>query len=277
MGRTGHRDGDSFQGSARLNSSNTGGAAGIDLCVGSNLIIGIAFGGAHTDFSLDGRAQNGTASSGFAGSYGSWASGPLYINLGLSYGRNEYNTTRNVAINTLNEIATGSFAGNQFASRLEAGLHLHFSGYGITPFFGLSGQVLRQNGYSENAVNTTTGQPGITGLNTQGQTSTAPLPYLGGEASTTYNFGEHVTFTPRLRLSWGRETSMDRQSTSSFQSLPGATFTVNGAAPARNTANVRAGFDADLFGLLEAYAQVDSALASGGNGFAAAAGIRMAW
>jgi hypothetical protein len=44
-----------------------------------------------------------------------------------------------------------------------------------------------------------------------------------------------------------------------------------GAPAARNTANIRAGVDGDLFGLVEFYAQVDSALASGGNGFTASA------
>ena len=64
------------------------------------------------------------------------------------------------------------------------------------------------------------------------------------------------------------------------QLLPGAVWGVvhrQRRAPARSGLNLRAGVDGDLFGLIEFYAQVDSAIAAGGNGFSAAAGVRMAW
>jgi outer membrane autotransporter protein len=272
-----HRDGDPTLGSARTNMSDGGGAAGADMCAGPNLVVGFAFGGAASEFSLDGRGANGTTRAGLAGTYGAWSMGPLYVNLGLAYARNEFSTTRNVVAGTLNERATGDFNGNQFASRLEAGWHFRFGGYSLTPFIGATGQVLRQSGFSETATNTATGQPGVTGLNTQANTSFAPLPTIGASASKTFEISETTSITPRLRVSWGYETSTGRQSTSSFQALSGASFTANGARPARSGLNVRAGVDGDLFGLIEFYAQVDSAIAAGGNGFSAAAGLRMAW
>jgi outer membrane autotransporter protein len=247
------------------------------MCLGSNLRVGFAVGGASSEFTLDGRTASGSTRAGLAGTYGSWASGPFYIDIALGYGHSDFSTTRNVALNAINERATADFTGNQFASRLEAGYHFNVRGYSLIPFIGATGQVLRQNGASENAVNTTTGQPGVTGLNTQAHTSYAPLPTLGASASKTFELSETTTITPRLRVSWGYETSADRQSTGSFQALSGASFTVNGARPARSGLNLRAGVDGDLFGLIEFYGQVDSAIASGGNGFSAAAGVRMAW
>jgi uncharacterized protein with beta-barrel porin domain len=277
LGLGGHRDGDAGIGSARLGSSSAGGAAGADMCIGSNFVLGITVGAATTDFSLDGRAASGTARTGFVGTYGSWSFGPVYVDIGLAYLRNEYSTTRTATVNTLNEIATGDFAGNQVASRMEAGWRFHVRGFQLVPFVGLSGQVLRQNSYGETAVSTATGQPGVLGLNMQGATTNAPLPVLGGEASTTWEIGELLTITPRLRLSWGRETSTDRKASGSFQSLPGANFTVNGAPAARSAINVRAGVDIDVLRFFEAYAQFDGALAAGGSGFAGTAGVRMTW
>jgi outer membrane autotransporter protein len=274
---SGHRDGDTTLGSARLNASDGGAAAGGDMCLGPNLRVGFALGGASSEFTLDGRTASGNTRAGLAGTYGSWASGPFYVDLALAYGHSDFSTTRNVALNAINERATADFTGNQFASRLEAGFHMRFRGYSFIPFIGATGQVLRQNGASENAVDTANGQPGVTGLNTQAHTSYAPLPTLGASASKTFEIGETTTITPRLRVSWGYETSADRQSSGSFQALSGASFTVNGARPARSGLNLRAGVDGDLFGLIEFYAQVDSAIASGGNGFSAAAGVRMAW
>jgi outer membrane autotransporter protein len=264
-------------GSARLNSSNGGGAAGVDVCVAPNLVVGIAVGGAASDFSLDGRGASGDARSVFFGTYGSWTFGPLYVDLGLAYGNNQYSTTRSASLNAINERATGDFSGNQFASRLETGWRFTIGGYELTPFVGVSAQVLHQSGFNEATTNTATGQPGILGLSYRGATTDAPLPYLGGQAATTYRFGELVTVSPRLRLSWGRETSTGRQASGSFQSIPGASFTVNGARAARNAVNLRLGVDAEIAGLVELYARVDSALSSGGSGFAAAAGVRMAW
>ena len=274
---SGHRDGDAIQGSARLNASDGGAAGGADMCLGPNLRVGFALGGASSEFTLDGRTASGNTRAGLAGTYGSWASGPLYLDIALAYGRSDFSTTRNIALNALTERATADFTGNQFASRFEAGFHFSFRGYSFIPFIGATGQVLRQNGASEGAVNTATGQPGILGLNTQAHTSYAPLPNLGASASKTFQIGETTTITPRLRVSWGYETSADRQSSGSFQALSGASFTVNGARPARSGLNLRAGVDGDLFGLIEFYAQVDSAIAAGGNGFSAAAGVRMAW
>jgi uncharacterized protein with beta-barrel porin domain len=253
--------------------SDGGGATGADVCAGPGLVIGVALGGAESSFSLDGRTASGTTRAALAGTYGSYNLGPLYLNLGLAYSHSQFSTTRN----TINEVANANFQGNQFASRLEAGWHFHFGSYSVTPFIGAGGQVLQQTAFNEQAVNTTTGLPGVTGLNTQGQTTTAPLPFLGAEASTTYNLSETTTITPRVRLSWGRETSTGRQSTSAFQALQGASFTVNGARAATNTANIRAGVDGDLFGLIEFYAQVDTAIAAGGGGLSASAGVRMAW
>jgi outer membrane autotransporter protein len=62
-----------------------------------------------------------------------------------------------------------------------------------------------------------------------------------------------------------------------FQTLPTASFTVMGAAPARDAAIVGAGVDVGLGRNVALYARIDSELSGSGSAYAGSGGLRITW
>ena len=254
-----------------------GGAFGADVQLMPNLLVGGAVGGAGSDFSLDGRSANGTARLVSFALYGSWTMGPLYVDATAAYGLAQFSTTRIATQGTILERATGDFDGSQYGGRVEAGWRFRMQRYELTPFVGVTVQSLHQDGYSESSTNFTSGAPGILGLSYQAQTTTSVRSTLGGQAATTFQLGERLTLTPRLRAAWAHEFNADRQVSATFLSIPAASFTVNGARPARDAALVSAGIDVGIGRNVTVYAQFDSELAGSGNAYAGSGGLRVSW
>jgi uncharacterized protein with beta-barrel porin domain len=277
FGLGGSRDGDGSVGSGRLGYTMGGGAFGADAEIAPNLVIGGAVAAAASYFSLDSRASSGDARTIFFGLYGSWTSGPLYVDAALSYGHGQFTTKRTITSGTTTELANGAFDGNQYGGRIEAGWRFMVQRYELTPFAGLAVQALQQDGYRESTSDATTFAPGILGLSYQGETTTSVRSFLGGQAATTYRLGERMTVSPRLRLAWAHEFSADRQVNASFLSIPGAAFTVSGARPPRDSAIVGAGVDLALGRNVALFAQFDGDLSADGNAYAGTGGLRISW
>jgi outer membrane autotransporter protein len=277
FGLSGNRDGDGTVGSARLGYSMGGGSFGADVQLNPNLLLGGAIGGAGSDFSLDGRSASGTARAMFFALYGSWTMGPLYVDATATYGLASFSTNRIATQGTILERATGDFDGHQVGGRVEAGWRFRIQHYELTPFAGVTVQSLHQDAYSENATNFTSGAPGILGLSYQAQSTTSVRSTLGAQAATTFQLGERLSVTPRLRAAWAHEFNDDRQVNASFLSIPGAAFTVSGARPARDAALVSAGVDVGIGRNVTVYAQFDSELAGSGNAYAGSGGLRVSW
>jgi uncharacterized protein with beta-barrel porin domain len=254
FGLSGNRDGNGGTGSARLGYSMGGGAAGIDVQLKPNLLLGAAIGAAGSGFSLAGTGASGDARTVFFGLYGSWTMDPLYVDAAASYGHGQFSTTRTATLGTTSERVSGEFGGNQYGGSVEAGWWFMVQRYELAPFAGVVVQALHQDGYTETTTNTATNLPGILGLTYQPETTTSVRSFLGGQASTTFDIGERLTVSPRIRLAWAHEFTADRQVSASFLSLPGAAFTVSGARPARDAAIVGAGVDIGIGRSIALYA-----------------------
>jgi outer membrane autotransporter protein len=163
--------------------------------------------------------------------------GPLYVDATATYGLAQFSTNRIATQGTFVERATGDF----------------------------------------DLDNVNSGAPGILGLTYQHQTTTSVRSTLGGQAATTFQFGERLSVTPRLRAAWAHEFNADRQVNASFLSIPGAAFTINGARPARDAALVSAGVDVGMGRNVTVYAHFDGELAGSGNAYAGSGGLRVSW
>lgn len=276
FGLGGSRDGDAAAGSARLSYAMGGGAVGIDVAVSPQLLLGAAIGGAASNFSYVGQSSSGDSRTVTFGVYGSWTTGPFYVDGALSYGHARFSTSRTVTVGSVTDRATASFGGNQFGAQAETGWRRRFGIMDVTPFAGLAVQALWQNAYSETAVDLATNGPGTMGLSFKASAATSVRSQLGGEVATTFRVGDRVTVTPRLRIAWAHEFVTDRQVNASFQTLPGSTFAVEGARPARDAAIVGAGVDIGFARNIGFFARFDGDLAPGGSAFAGSGGLRIA-
>jgi outer membrane autotransporter protein len=277
FGLGGGRDGDAGTGSARLGYSIGGAAAGFDVALSPDLLLGLSAGGAGSGFALDGQPASGTARTIFFGAYGGWRRGPFYAAASAGYGHGQFSTTRTIVVGTTSELATGAFDGNQVGGRVEAGWGFAFDRWRVTPFAGVTTQALRQNAYAESVRDLATGLPGTLGLSYQAQTTTSVRSQLGVEAGTRFMLGERTTLAPRLRAAWAHEFVATRQVNASFLSLPAAAFTVSGARPARDAALVTAAVDLAFGRAVSLYAQFDGDLAAGGSAYAGSGGVRISW
>jgi outer membrane autotransporter protein len=277
FGLSGARDGDADAGFSRLSYSMGGGAAGFDVALDPNLLLGASVAGGGSSYALAGQPASGTARSVYFGLYGSWTTGPLYLDATLGYAHGTFTTTRTITVGATSEHAEGDFDGNQYGGRIETGWRFDVGRAQLVPFAGVTVQALRQNPYAESTRNLATNAPGTMGLSYAGETTTSVRSFLGAEATTAFSLDARTIVTPRIRLAWGHEFNLDRQVNAAFLSLPAAAFTVAGARPARDAALVSAGVDVALGRTVALYAQFDGDISGSGNAYAGTGGIRISW
>ena len=81
----------------------------------------------------------------------------------------------------------------------------------------------------------------------------------------------------RARAAWVHEFDSTRDVLATFQALPGATFTVNGASPAHNAALTSAAAELRLASNLSFIAKFDGQFADGARTYAGTATLRQTW
>ena len=83
--------------------------------------------------------------------------------------------------------------------------------------------------------------------------------------------------TLRGRAAWAHDWNTDRNAVATFQSLPGATFTVNGAQPSANAALLSAGADLAWGNGWTLAATFDGEFSSTTRGYAGKGSLRRVW
>jgi uncharacterized protein with beta-barrel porin domain len=81
----------------------------------------------------------------------------------------------------------------------------------------------------------------------------------------------------RGRLAWAHDWVSDPSLTPLFQTLPGASFVVNGATPAKDSALVSAGAEYRLANGVTLLAKFDGELARGSQTYAGTGTVRYTW
>jgi uncharacterized protein with beta-barrel porin domain len=83
--------------------------------------------------------------------------------------------------------------------------------------------------------------------------------------------------TLRGRLAWAHDWVSDLSLAAAFQTLPGASFIVNGATPARNSALASAGAELRLVNGVTLLAKFDGEFASPSSTYAGTGTVRYTW
>jgi uncharacterized protein with beta-barrel porin domain len=126
------------------------------------------------------------------------------------------------------------FNANAWSGRLEGGYRLvapTFGGLGLTPYAAGQFTTFDLPGYAESVL----GGSNAFALDYAAKSVTATRSELGLRTDKSFAMQDGV-LTLRGRLAWAHDFNSDRTVAATFQTLPGASFVVNGAAIASDSA-----------------------------------------
>ena len=225
-------DGNVLTGSNNATSRLFGSAVGADYLFSPNTLAGFALAGGGTNFSVNGL---GTGRSDLfqAGAYLRHVDGPAYVSAALAYGWQDITTDRDVTIAGIDRLRA-EFNANAYSGRVEGGYRFVapvIGGVGITPYAAGQFTTFDLPSYLEHAV---VGSNDFA-LAYGSKSVTDTRSELGIRTDKSF-VAQSGIVTLRGRFAWAHDFDPDRNVFATFQALPGASFVVNGARPASDSA-----------------------------------------
>jgi uncharacterized protein with beta-barrel porin domain len=225
-------DGNTALGSNNTTSNIAGTAVGADYLISPNTLAGFALAGGGTSFSV---ANGGTGRSDLFqfGAYVRHTNGPAYLAAALAYGWQDVTTNRAVTIAGLDQLRA-EFNANAYSGRLEGGYRFVSPatlGAGITPYAAAQFVTFDLPAYMEQVVSGTNNFA----LGYSAKDVTDVRSELGIRTDKSWLVNDGI-LTLRGRFAWAHDFDPDRSIAATFQSLPSASFVVNGAAQAVDSA-----------------------------------------
>jgi uncharacterized protein with beta-barrel porin domain len=225
-------DGNATLGSNTATSRVFGVAAGADYRFSPYTIAGFALAGGGTNFNVNGF---GTGRSDLfqAGAFVRHTVGPAYISAALAYGWQDVTTDRTVTVAGIDRLRA-EFNANAFSGRIEGGYRFvapWAGGIGITPYAAGQFTTFDLPVYAEQAI---VGSNQFA-LAYGAKSVTDTRSELGIRTDKSWAM-QSAILTLRGRLAWAHDFNPDRTIAATFQSLPGASFVVGGAAQAHESA-----------------------------------------
>ena len=225
-------DGNAAVGSNNTTSNIAGTAVGADYLFSPNTLAGFALAGGGTNFSVAGGGS-GRSDLFQAGAYLRHTNGPAYLSAALAYGWQDITTDRTVTVAGFDHLRA-EFNANAWSGRLEGGYRFVapvIGGIGITPYAAAQFVTFDLPAYAEQAL---TGASAVA-LNYAAKDVTDTRSELGIRSDKSFALQDGI-LTLRGRLAWAHDFDPNRSIAATFQSLPGASFVVNGAAQTSNSA-----------------------------------------
>jgi autotransporter-associated beta strand protein len=256
-------------GSHDLSARAAGFAAGLDYRLTPNTVVGMALAGGGTNWSLANGLGGGKSDAFQAGVYGATRWGPAYLAAAFSYTNHWMSTDRFAfAGNHL----TASFNAPSLGARVESGYRFATIVGGLTPYAAIQAQNFRTPSYSETDLN-----GGGFALAYNSRTGTDTRSELGARFDRLLAVNPNAVLTLRARLAWAHDWVSDPTLAAVFQALPGASFVVNGAAPAKDSALASAGTELRLANGVSLLGKFDGEFASRSSTYAGTGTVRYAW
>jgi autotransporter-associated beta strand protein len=225
-------DGNAAIGTNTTSSSIYGAAIGADYRFGPDTVAGFAVAGGGTSYSI---VNGGTGRSDLfqAGAFVRQNFGATYLTASAAYGWQDVTTDRYVTVAGIDHLRA-EFNTSSYSGRLELGhrfLTPWFGGVGVSPYAAAEVTAFALPSYAERAI---TGADTFA-LNYNGETATTTRSELGVRTDKSYAL-ERATLTLRGRAAWSHNFDPDSAVSATFQTLPGASFVVNGARLASDSA-----------------------------------------
>jgi uncharacterized protein with beta-barrel porin domain len=225
-------DGNAATGSNDATSRIFGTAVGADYLFSPNTIAGFALAGGGTNFIVN-NLGSGRSDLFQAGAYVRHTNGPAYISAAAAYGWQDIITDRLVTIAGVDHLRA-EFNANAWSGRVEGGYRFvapWTGGIGITPYAAGQFTTFDLPAYAEQVISGAS----AFALAYASKSVTDTRSELGLRTDKSFAMQDGI-LTLRGRLGWAHDFNPDRSIAATFQALPGASFVVNGAAQASDSA-----------------------------------------
>ena len=226
-------DGNAVVGSNDARSSVYGTAVGADYRFSPNTIAGFAMAGGGTNFSVN-TLGTGRSDLFQVGAFIRHTNGPAYVTAALAYGWQDITTDRMVTVAGLDHLRA-EFNANAWSGRVEGGYRFVAQGFGLTPYAAGQFTTFDLPAYAEQAI---VGSNQFA-LDYNSRSVTDARSELGLRTDKSFAAADGI-LTLRGRVAWAHDFDPNRSIAATFQTLPGASFVVNGAATAADSALVTA-------------------------------------
>jgi autotransporter-associated beta strand protein len=224
--------GNAALGSNSSTSNIAGTAVGADYRFSPFTIAGFALAGGGTSFSTVGGGS-GHSDLFQAGVFVRHTVGQAYVSAALAYGWQDITTNRTLNAAGLDQLRA-EFNANAYSGRIEGGYRFvipWIGGIGLTPYAAGQFTTFDLPAFAESVVSGSN----AFALAYAARDVTDIRSELGVRTDKSYAMPNGV-LTLRGRLAWAHDFDPDRSVGATFQSLPGASFVVNGAVQASESA-----------------------------------------
>jgi len=256
-------------GSHDLTATTAGFAAGLDYRLSPNSVVGVALAGGGTNWSLAQGLGGGRSDAFQAGVYGATRWGAAYLAGAFAFTDHWMSTDR---FSFAADHLTASFNAQSYGGRVEGGYRFATWYGGVTPYAAIQVQSFHTPGYSE-----VDGSGLGFGLAYNARTGTDTRSELGARFDRVLALYSNAVLALRGRLAWAHDWVSDPTLAALFQTLPGASFVVNGATPVKDSALVSAGTEYRLANGVTLLAKFDGEFASRSTTYAGTGTVRYAW
>jgi outer membrane autotransporter protein len=224
---------------------------------------------------VSGFSGQGCSDTFFAGLYGAYAQGPVYLDGVVGYAHTDNRLARSIVIPGLAaRTATGQTGANQLYGQLEGGYRFDIgtaADASITPFARLQAYSGTQNAFTENGAQSLS-------LNVAAQTTNSLRTVFGAQIGGAMDLGWREKLAVQLRLGWGHEyADTNRPVAASFLGAPSAPFTTYGISPQRDSAVVGFAANTAIADATSVYLRYEGNISGQDSSHALTAGLRMTW
>jgi autotransporter-associated beta strand protein len=263
-------DGNAALGSNSANARAFGFVGGADYRISPYTLAGFALAGGGTHFSVSGF---GTGRSDLfqAGAFVRHNVGAAYVSAAAAYGGQQVTTDRTVTVAGSDRLHA-EFNANAWSGRVEGGYRFVTPWMGITPYAAGQFTTFDLPAYAEQVLVGT----GTFALNYAAKQATDSRSELGFRTDRSFAMPNGI-LTLRGRLAWAHDFNTDRNVSAVFQTLPGASFIVNGAAQARDSALTTASAELKWLNGWSAAATFEGEFSNVSRSYAGKGSVRYAW
>ena len=263
-------DGNTAVGSNSATSRVYGTAVGADYRFSPDTIAGFSLAGGGTNFSV---ANAGTGHSDLfqAGAFVRHTIGAAYLSAALAYGWQDVTTDRTVTISGADQLRA-RFDANAWSGRAEGGYRFVTPVVGITPYAAGQFTTFELPSYAEGVVSGAS----TFALSYGAKSVTDARSEFGVRTDKSWALQDSV-LTLRGRIAWAHDYDPDRSIGATFQTLPGASFVVNGAAQASDSALTTASAEIKWMNGWSAAATFEGEFSDVTRSYAGKGVVRYAW
>jgi outer membrane autotransporter protein len=253
-------------------------ATGLDYRVTPYTVAGFALAGGSTNYGLSDGLGGGRSEMFQSAVYSLTRVNAAYVSAALAYSEFWASTSRTVTVAGFDQL-NARFDAQGLGGRIEGGYRFAIPGvfylpqFGFTPYAALQAQAFHTPSYSESAAS---GSPQFA-LVYDAQTMTTIRTELGAWFDRTTMLDNGAFLALRTRTAWAHDCWSDPSITAAFQSLPGSSFSVVGAAPAHNSLLVSTVAEIGFQNGISLAGKFDSELAQSSQTYIGTVRLRYTW